>query len=386
LRRPILIISQHPYPFHTAMARNIAHLLSAGVDVDLISQIDAGGYTPAPGLRLFRVAGRHRRASAFWYVYEYVTFLAAAFALSARLSIANRYRTVQVDNMPDFLVLAALPPRLRGARLVLNMFELGPEMTAARLSISEDHPAVRAMLLFEKVATRWSDRVITVSEPCRRILARRGLDPGKATVLPNTVDLGGHHRDAAAAIATPYLITHATLIERYGVQIAIRAMRELERDWPELTLRVVGDGEYRPHLEALTSELGLERKVRFVGKLTWDQTMEHVSRAAIGLVPIVPDGYGQLLFPTKLMEYIEMGVPAVASRLATVREYFDDDAIAYFDACDHVGLAARVDGLLRDPAAARRQADRAHDSLAGLRWPVVAPRYMAALGLVEPAT
>jgi glycosyltransferase involved in cell wall biosynthesis len=141
--------------------------------------------------------------------------------------------------------------------------------------MADDHAAVRSLRWIEKLATRWADGVITVSEPCRRILGQRGLDTGKVTVLPHTVAYRGPAGPAGGTGDAPHLITHATLIKRHGVQVAIRAMRALAPRCPGLSLRVIGDGEYRRYLEALTSELGLQDRVQFTGKLTWDETMAH---------------------------------------------------------------------------------------------------------------
>jgi glycosyltransferase involved in cell wall biosynthesis len=386
-RRRVLMITQHAYPRFTVVARNVHFLLSQGIEVDLICQtLGEQEPPPRPGLRVFSVPVTHRRSSPLRYVYEYAAFFIGALAIGCRLSLRRSYTAVQVDNMPDFLVFAALPARLRGARVVLNMLEIGPEMTAARLGADGAHPAVRAARWFEKAATRWAHRVITVSDPCRRVLAERGLSGDKVTVLPNTVTRSRHDRDPLAVAARPFLVTHATLIERYGVQVAIRAMSRLREAWPDLTLRVLGDGEYAPQLERLAAELGLEKEVVFTGGLPWDAAMSHVASATLGLVPIIPDGYGQMLLPTKLMEYVEHEVPVVASRLPTIEEYFPEDAVAYFDAGDPAGLAAEVDRLLRDPAAARRQAERAREVARSLSWATVSVRYLEALGLrAEPA-
>ena len=40
----------------------------------------------------------------------------------------RRYAIVQVHNPPDFLLLAALGPRLLGARMILDVHDLAPDM------------------------------------------------------------------------------------------------------------------------------------------------------------------------------------------------------------------------------------------------------------------
>src|SRR5439155_13458920 len=163
----------------------------------------------------------------------------------------------------------ALVPRLRGAQVILNMFELMPEMTQARLRLSEASRLVKGVSWVERMATSWADRVITVSEPCRRILEGRGLPGEKVTVLPNTQPtyLTAPH----VTPQKPVLITHTTVIERYGVQVAIQAVHQLARAWPDMTYQVFGDGEYLPVVRELVQELGVADRTVFHGFVPADE-------------------------------------------------------------------------------------------------------------------
>jgi glycosyltransferase involved in cell wall biosynthesis len=109
--------------------------------------------------------------------------------------------------------------------------------------------------------------------------------------------------------------------------------------------------------------------------------MSEIRQASVGIVAIVADGYGELLLPTKLLEYAEHEVPVVCARLPTIAHHFPADSVAYFDPGDAAGLAAQADRLLRDRLDARSQAARAKLAMRSFRWEALAPRYMAALGV-----
>src|SRR5207249_4390572 len=132
--------------------------------------------------------------------------------------------------------------------------------------------------------------VITVSECFRSLLAARGVDPARVSVLYNSQPMpDGLERIAPAS---PVMITHASLVERYGIQIAIRALPHLVERWPDLIYEVLGDGEHLDALRALARQLGVQDRVRFRGFRPWQETMERIARASVGVVPVVADGFG----------------------------------------------------------------------------------------------
>jgi len=378
------MISQHPYPQHPQLRRNVDFLIDRGVEVDLLctrEPVAATAVRPHPRLRVRAMPLQHRRTGPLRYVAEYGGFFAWALPRVCLLALRRRYDAVQVDNLPDLLVFLGWPPRLRGARVVFFMYELMPELTAARMALSPRHRLIRIIRVIERLATRWADRVVVVNESCRRLLAQRALSADRIVVVPNTQPRRSW--PPVERSAAPVLITHTTLVARYGVQVAIRAVALLTKERPDVILEVIGEGEYRETLQALASEVGAAAHVTFLGARPWVQTMTRVSRATIGLVPILADGYGELLLPNKLLEYVALGVPVVCSRLAAIAEHFPPDALAYFEPGDAAGLADRISRLLRDPDAMSRQVERARRALEHLSWESAAPRYLEALGIAS---
>ena len=51
------------------------------------------------------------------------------------------------------------------------------------------------------------------------------------------------------------------------------------------------------------------------------------SEAHLGVVPTLRDDFTELLLPVKLLEYVHMGLPVVASRLPVIERYFGDDVL-----------------------------------------------------------
>jgi glycosyltransferase involved in cell wall biosynthesis len=386
--RRVLLLTQHSFPEHVGVARAVSELVGRGFAVDLVcSAPPAGALEPDPpaGLGVYRVPVRHRRRPMIRYPLEYTAFFLGALGIVSWLGLRRRYAAVQVDNLPDILVFAAPVPRWRGARLVFNMYELTPEMAAARFRGRLGRVLVRITRLVEGAAARWADHVIVVSRPCFDALRARGVAPERMSVVLNTSAATVSEPDEATE-GPPTLITHGTLVERYGVDVIIRAMAILHSTCPDLSLRVVGGGEQMDSLQRLTRALGLADVVTFTGNLSWPETLREVRRATLGVVAVLADGYGQLMLPGKLLEYARFGVPAVCSRLPAIEAYFSADTVGYFRPGDEHDLADQVLRLLRDPELAGRQAGRAAETVRAMAWDHVRFDYLRALGLDGPAS
>jgi len=382
----VLVLTQHSLQRHGIVMRNVDELVGRGHDVDVICTEAPAGRSRRVGegrLRVFAIPIPHRRGGLAGYVLEYGAFFAAALALTSVLGLRSRYALVQADNLPDSLVFAAVVPRLRRARVVLNLFELTPEMVDAGLR-GRSHRTVAPLVRWvEAAAVRWSDRVIVVSEACRAALRSRGAPDGKLAIVLNTTSWAGPAASAEGDEAPGgYVVTHGTLVERYGTHLILEALALLPV--AEARLRVIGTGEQLPLLVDLAYELEIADRVLFTGHLTWGETLAQVRRAAIGVVAVLDDGYGHLLLPTKLLEYARLGVPAVCPRLEAVEAYFPPSSVAYFRAGDAADLAGQVERLLADPERARAQASRAREVVDALSWERMRERYVGALGLAEP--
>src|SRR5439155_5447671 len=115
---------------------------------------------------IHRIPIRHRRTPAIRYPFEYIAFFLAALLVVSALALRRRYDVVQVDNLPDHLVFVTLVPRLRGSRVVFNMFELMPDMLASRYPRGLRRGLFHIARWVERAATAWSHHVIVVNQDC----------------------------------------------------------------------------------------------------------------------------------------------------------------------------------------------------------------------------
>jgi glycosyltransferase involved in cell wall biosynthesis len=359
-------------------------LLAAGWEVDVVCLGEPGepGIEQADGLTLHRLPVRRRRGEGIRsQLVEYLAFLARAFVAVVRLDRSRRYTGVQVHNVPDFLVFAGLGPRLRGARLILDLHDLMPEFFASRTGGSLGHPLVRLVRLQERLSCALADRVITVTDLWRDTLVSRGVPEDKVRVVMNLPDPGliprlepdAERTEPPAPVTVLY---HGTLTRRYGIDIAMRALAEVRRK-RDLRFVVHGRGEALPELQALATELGLDEQVEFSTRfMPTGELPTLLGRAHIGVITYRRDVFTDGILPTKLLEYSALGIPTVVGRTPVIERYFPDDAVRYVDGSEVADVARGIRELVDDSDLRATLSRRAREIAARHTWQQEAATYV----------
>jgi glycosyltransferase involved in cell wall biosynthesis len=376
-RRPrVCFIRMNYFPEEAHVRKNAEALTEAGYDVDIICMRQEGEKRREDygGGRIYRLPLMHKRSGALRYVFEYAAFFAMAFWLVTFLDIRRPYKIIETYNVPDVIVFVALVPRLLGAKLVHYMFEATPEMYADRFDLKAGGLVEKALRLMERISVRFAHKSIVEGPYEREMRGRRGVDVGRIGVVMNVPE---GHLFQPPAQAGPNgsggceIITHGSMLKRYGVQTLIRAMPRLRDQIPGLKLWVVGDGEYRQALEDLAMRLGVSRCVEFTGWVKHEEVSDYIGRCRIGIVPML---YNQL--PNKLFEYVAMGLPVVVGDVPSIRAAFGPETVQYYRTGDADELADRVLEVYRDPEAARAMAARAQETFEKYTWDVMKEVYV----------
>jgi glycosyltransferase involved in cell wall biosynthesis len=330
----------------------------------------------------------HRRgAGPVAALLEYVGFALLASIYVLALFARRRYSAIEVHNPPDFLLLAALAPRILGAPVIFDVQDLSTHMFSMRFSASRGARATERLLaIIERVSLRSADAVLTVHEPYRREVIARGARAKNTTVVMNSVE--EHLLPAAMRSRTIdpkasgefTVVYHGTLTPAYGVDLLIDAMALLAVEVQSARLEIYGEGDVLRTLRDRATQLAIRERVRFTDHyLPLKAVLRAVQSASVGVIPNPPIPLNEWALPTKLLEYVALGVPVVAADLATIRKHFDDSEILFFRAGDVNGLREALLAVARDPASAVARSRAALRRYQSYRWSLNAQRYGEAL-------
>ncbi len=375
------------YPLDPTVCRLSQAAIDAGYEVDVIClrQSHEKPFEVCDGVRTYRLpmnrgfGGSLPATTLSWCWF----MLLAAFTVT-RLHLRRAYDVIHVHNMPDFLVFSALIPKLLGAKVILEVQDVCPELMAAKAS-GRLAPFAKYLAHFqERISTAFADHVITVGWPFEELLLKRGVPAAKLTTILNSADPRIFPPSRRPSLPTtretpendPFtVIYHGTFAKRTGLDIAIRAVALARKDVPRIRLLIQGRGEFKPHLEQLAEELHLSEAVEFRDMSPVEQIVDFVVMGDVGIIPYRLDGFEELVLPTKAYEYSWMHVPIIASDTVGIRSMFRRGSIVLCEPENPESFAKALVDLYKHPGKRAQMIKDAADDYLPYKWENMARLY-----------
>ena len=260
------------------------------------------------------------------------------------LEIQRRLRELKPDIVHTFLLTASLYGRL--AAILAGV----PIVIGTEVNIYENKRPHHA--LAERFLMRGTDRVVVSAESVRDFYIKQvHAAPAKVDVIYNAVDFSQLQtttsREALrASVGVPTGAPLAGIIARLTEQKAHRYLFEAMASTPGLEathLLVVGDGELRDELRAMTDRLGLSARVHFLGGRR--DLGDLLAAIDVFVMPSLWEG-----LPLSMVLAMGAGLPVVATRVAGIPEVVQDEATGLLvPPADAPAFGAALARLIADP-------------------------------------
>ena len=227
------------------------------------------------------------------------------------------------------------------------------------------------------------DRLLVPSAYYLEVLAERGLDRGRMSVLPRGVDRAQFHpgrreegfwRRYGLGDA-PTLLYVGRVSREKGLDTLLDAFSRLRAAGRRLQLAVVGDG---PHREAL-SRRGRRPDVVFTGFLHGPDLAAAYASADLFVFPSTTDTFGNAV-----LEAMACGLPAVVTDRGGPQEIVRRRGGGVVAEATAAGLAGAAAALLDSPDALRRAAAHALETARAASWEGLLDRLWTASETTTP--
>jgi len=218
---------------------------------------------------------------------------------------------------------------------------------------------------------RRAARVIAVSSAVADVLTDDGVDPSRIQVIHSGIDLDaarqaephGLRQQLGLRPEVQLACTVGALVPHKDHATMLHAARLLAGRFPTLHWAIAGEGELRPVLEWLASELGIADRVHFLGHVS--EPLEVIADADVYVMSSREEGLG-----TSVLDAMARGIPVASTSAGGLPEMLHEGGGILVPPRSPDALAGAVRRILCDPALRQRavtQASRTVESFSAER-------------------
>lgn len=176
-------------------------------------------------------------------------------------------------------------------------------------------------LILYKIVMPAADYIFVQSQKMKQDLIAEGVAADKMFPVPMGVEFDdltsvyqGEYTDSAYNSRRVYYL--GTLSRVRQLNYLIKAFKNVQELYPDARLIFVGDTEHKEDVDFLRDEassLGIDDKVLFTGRLPMKEAWAEIMKAHVCISPFYPTQILLSTSPTKLIEYMALGRPVVAT-------------------------------------------------------------------------
>ena len=381
----IAIVVYANYSRVTRVRKYAESLSREGFNIDIISLNE--NYTPRfNNISLIKYPLPRVRISKIWYVFEYLLFFIYVSVVLTFRNFYRHYRIIQIQNMPDFLVFTALIPRILGTKVILDMHDPMPELFMTKYHVNDSDRMVWLIKFVEKLSFMFSDKILTANDEFKRIFLKRNrFISKKIEVISNCPDPRIFKKRGNGKRGKTFnLLYMGTVDERFGLDTIIMGINLIRNKIPNLVLTVIpriqNEGKYFQEILEYILENNLNDYVKIYSPKPAEMIIPDLRKTHIGIVPLKKSVFTELLIPVKLLEFIQMDIPIIATKTRTLSKNFRNDQICFLNKNTPFEFASALLKLYKNVKMRKFLSLNARKYLEDNNWPADNKKY---LGIVN---
>jgi glycosyltransferase involved in cell wall biosynthesis len=375
--RPKLRVCHLAYTFYQNDPRTMQYARASverGDEVDVIGlkREDCPAEEIIDGVKVLRIQGRRRdERGPLTYLFRIVRFLLHSSIVLTRKHRAQPYDLIHVHSNPDFLVFAALIPRLLGARVILDIHDILPEFYASKFQVSQSSFVFRLLKRIERWSIAFAHHVIIANDLWYERLISRSVQRQKCTPICNYPDPYYFFPRPRSRTDGKFIMMYpGTLNWHQGLDVAVRAFAKIVDQAPHAEFHIYGEGPTRRMLVELAQSLGLNGRIHFDDLKPYDEIAQIMSQADLVVVPKRADSFGNEAVSTKVLEFMALGIPVLQSRTKVGTYYDTESRVKFFESENVDDLARCMLLLIRDQQLRECLVANALEHVKGNNWTV----------------
>ncbi len=381
MKRPLRIaMVAYAHYFTDARIKNyVDALLDDGATVDVFALGRNVGTEKMGRLTVYSLATKYQGSSPVRYLVQQMLFLFLAGWKLLIHSLRGRYDVIHVHNMPDILSLAALPFKIAGTKVILDVHDTMPEAYATKFDYSLDSLPVKILIGEELLSAACSDKVITTNRMHKEVLEGHGIPEKKIDLIYNV----GNRKLFRRRLQSPngahlWLGYHGTIAKRLGIFLIVDALDKVKDDCPNVRFLCVGEGDDLQEMQERAAGKGVTGMIEWQPFVDVERLPAMLQRVHVGIIGNRRDTEDKrnYMLPVKMLEYAAMEIPTIVPRLKILERYFDESSAFFYEPDDADALAHVIQSIYQNRNLIAARVDGLRTFNAAYNWEIMARRYL----------
>ena len=294
-------------------------------------------------------------------IMSFISFMMSTIWYSRKL---NGSFDIVVASSPQFFAAVGgyVISKMKGAKFVLEIRDLWPESIVAVGAMSRN-AIIRFFEQIEHFLYRKADHIVVVTNTFKRVIASKGIDASKISVLKNGADLTRYEQALDQDILSRLRREHdlegkfvasyiGTIGMAHRVDVLLDAAEKCDRE--DVVFVIVGTGANRKALEERLEAKPLPN-VRLIDKQPKSLVLYWLALSDASIVHLKASPLFKTVIPSKIFEAMAMRIPILLGVDGETREIIEEsEAGLFFTPEDSDALLEKVLVLRDDPALCAR--------------------------------
>ncbi|MFB2935698.1 glycosyltransferase [Aerosakkonemataceae cyanobacterium BLCC-F154] len=172
-----------------------------------------------------------------------------------------------------------------------------------------------------------ADFFLTNCDFFKRRILKLGCDPNKVLVHRSGINCNrfAFNTRHPSSDGVFRIATTGRLIEKKGIEYAIRAIAKVAENYPNIEYNIIGDGYLKEFFQQLITDLKMQEKVKLLGWRNQQEIIETLDKTHIFIAPSVTAADGNQDAPVNtLKEAMAMGLPVIGTQHGGIPELIED--------------------------------------------------------------
>lgn len=194
-----------------------------------------------------------------------------------------------------------------------------------------------SQMIMESICWKLSDRIIILSESMIKSVGLQSYSE-KVLIAPS------YPRDLEEKFYVKEQYGNRRMVVGYigafrkckGIQLLVDAIPQILGEMRDLTFLLIGDGNERKIVERRIKRLGIQSRVRMLGKIPHEKLSSYYNQLRLLVIPSFTEG-----LPATMLEAMACGTPVLATGVGGILDYIHDKETGFLLESNHPSAIAK---------------------------------------------